>query len=128
MLFDRRDVDSIEGGAWVDGSIVPAFGDGRVKVRGMGADTVKDFLAKKARMAPPKDRVDDGSLLPSVAARNTREAISAVVLVEVDGIGAELVDVRKMLLDPAYGTLAGAILTAAYYVDTLSQAEDYEKN
>lgn len=117
MLFDRKDVQAIEGGTWVTGKEVAALASGKIKVRGFTSDASRDAFDAKARAASTADRHADGQLKPSTFARHTREVMSEVCIVDADGLGFTAEQIREMLLDPAYENLISACLEACGHVD-----------
>lgn len=120
-LFDRKRLDIAANGEWVTGKEVEALGDGAILVRGLMAEEARDAFAMKARGAKKSERTPDGSLLPSVLTRHTREVLSEHCIVDARDLPFTADDIRKMVLDPAYEALITAVIQACQHVDGLAQ-------
>lgn len=126
----KRDLPSIEDGRWVDKTEVPGLKTMRVMVRGHSSKLVRDLYAHKERQAPDSDRTGT-RLTKEGSARITREVVSEVTLIAIEGltVGGEPVTIdrlRPLLLDPAYDPLVDLIAAASFRVDN-TRAADLER-
>ena len=119
-LFDRK-ATLPDDGHWIGGDVVPALGDGRIKVRSHFCHAAQDLYAYKARSAPAADRDPDGQLRLSVSARHGREVMAEACILDAEGLPYTAAQIREMLVDPTYENLAQACLDASMAAYRLDQ-------
>lgn len=121
MLFDRKDIKAIDGGAWVGPDKVQALATGQIKVRGFTSEAARDCFDHKARTAPLTDRHPDGQLKSMALARQTREVMSEVCIIDAKDLGFTADQIKEMVLDPAYENLITACMNACAAVDRMTE-------
>lgn len=125
-LFDRKTPVDLSAGQWIGGDKVAAFGDGKLKVRGLTCDEAHDAFAYKARTATKADRAPDGMIKPSVNVRHAREVMSQVCVLDAEGLPFTADQIRMMLVEGGYENLELACLDAcriAQEVVAIGEAE-----
>jgi hypothetical protein len=93
-------------------------------VRGLSCDAARDAFAMKARGAKKAERLPDGSLLPSVLYRHTREVLSEICILDARDLPYTADQVRDMVLDAGYEALIAAGFAACQIVDAKAQETD----
>lgn len=125
-LFDRKALIDLSAGEWIGGDKVPAFGDGKIKVRGMYCTEAQDAFAYKARRATKKERAPDGMVKPSVNVRHAREVLSEVCVLEAEGLPFTADQIRMMIVEGGYENLELACLEACRVAQEIAEISEAE--
>lgn len=142
MDLDTKRVDSkaIRDGEWVGeefGTPIPGWGDLCLKVRGLNCAALRDLRGSKAMTIQPSDRLPTGDLKAEVADRMYAESIDEAILLGWKNLSIGGKEVKhskaeqtRILLDPDYRFLIGAIETAAGMVGVIRDKAEkaIEKN
>lgn len=125
----KRDMASIEGGAWVDD--IPQMGELRLRVRGSGYKEYTALLARLTRSVPREERDARGNLTQEAAIRVMAEAMHAKILLEWDGLTDDKVPVPydkelalQWMTDPETRPFLDAVVYAAQVVENGRAAAD----